>query len=581
MAPWRIRSKTMKSRKRIIKAVSRLLAKPLLAITATLAAIVLAESIVRALGTAPAVKAIHLGSDDCAYKRSTNPILGFKLKANYRNDEPDFIQSYERTNSHGQRDRERTIEKPPGVRRVLLLGDSVVEGYGLPESATISRQLENLYSDGKTEVLNFGVSAYCTRAEVELLETKGFQFEPDIVVLVFVENDFDNFNREAFPLGGTINRPAIVERMYSWSHFFRLACIQGNLFHFGTETHPAEINHRAIGDNNVHDGLERLRELAGLYQFKPLVAIWPRFFDDRIEDVNFMPSLNETLVIEQLAALHEIPTVRLSTFFKRHIADAENEANPRLLFTSGDQLHPSETGSRVAAEAIYEILADLDQGRMAYGVGTSNSASENARAVKLAKTLGEAKPNYARLHNRLGNGLLKAGKMNEAIAEFKRALKEEPAHAGAHNNLGVAYERLGQPAAESHFLQAMELEPDFAHAHYNFARLKRKQGHIGEALAACQKVLELDPNHDGALNILGVELGKLKKFPEAESYLQRAVMNGPDNSEYHNNLGVLYAAQGKLHSAVEEFEAALRADPANAQAVENLNNAQLLLQQLR
>ena len=41
-------------------------------------------------------------------------------------------------------------------------------------------------------------------AEIELLETKGLAFEPDVVVLVFVENDFDNFNREAFPLGGTI-----------------------------------------------------------------------------------------------------------------------------------------------------------------------------------------------------------------------------------------------------------------------------------------------------------------------------------------------------------------------------------------
>jgi hypothetical protein len=189
-------------------------AKPALAVCATLLALLAAEAIVRVLGLAPGIKPIRLSSYDCFYKRSTNPILGFELKANCHSDDPDFIQSYERTNSHGQRDKQRTLQKPDGVRRVLLLGDSVVEGYGLRESETMSRQLEDLYPDGSTEVLNFGVSAYCTRAEVELLEVKGLRFDPDVVILVFVENDFDNFNREAFPLGGTIDRPPVVKTLF-------------------------------------------------------------------------------------------------------------------------------------------------------------------------------------------------------------------------------------------------------------------------------------------------------------------------------------------------------------------------------
>jgi hypothetical protein len=50
---------------------------------------------------------------------------------------------------------------------------------------------------------------------------KGLRFDPDVVVLLFVENDFDNFNREAFPLGGTIARPAIVKALFERSHLFR------------------------------------------------------------------------------------------------------------------------------------------------------------------------------------------------------------------------------------------------------------------------------------------------------------------------------------------------------------------------
>ncbi|MGY8688938.1 MAG: SGNH/GDSL hydrolase family protein [Verrucomicrobiales bacterium] len=182
-----------------------------IALIAALLALIISEVVVRLLRMAPEIKAIGLVSEDCVYKRSTNPLLGFELKANYRNADPDFIESYERTNAHGLRDRERSTEKPDGVRRVLLLGDSVVEGHGLPEQETISRQWEKLYPESSTEVLNFGVSAYCTLAEIELLEKKGLAFDPDVVVVLFVENDFDNFNREAFALGEAVQRPAPVK----------------------------------------------------------------------------------------------------------------------------------------------------------------------------------------------------------------------------------------------------------------------------------------------------------------------------------------------------------------------------------
>jgi hypothetical protein len=68
------------------------LAKPVVAVCATMFALLAAEAFVRILGRAPGMKPIQLSSYDCIYKRSMNPILGFELKANCRSDEPDFIQ---------------------------------------------------------------------------------------------------------------------------------------------------------------------------------------------------------------------------------------------------------------------------------------------------------------------------------------------------------------------------------------------------------------------------------------------------------------------------------------------------------
>jgi len=553
----------------------RQLAKPALTLCATVLALLLAEALVRVFSWAPSMKPIQLSSYDCIYRRSTNPILGFELKANYRSDSPDFIQTYERTNAHGQRDRERTLEKPNGVTRILLLGDSVVEGYGLRESETISRQLEALYPDGSTEVLNFGVSAYCTRAEIELLEKKGLRFDPDVVVLVFVENDFDNFNREAFPLGGTIVRPALVKGLFKRSQLFRLASIQLNLFQFGAETDPVRWNQEAIGDNNVAEGLRRFRELAERHAFKPLIAIWPRFLDDRVADVCFMPQDNEQLVIERLAAIYNIPSIRLSGFFRQQRAASGNAMSPRLRYSAGDELHPSPEGSRVAAQALQQSLADVSGGSSP----AEHQAKHAAEAMAAAKALGQVQPNYARVHNRMGTEFLKAGKLTQARAAFQEALEADSTYAGAYNNLGITYERLGQGDAQAQFERAVQLRPDFTHAHYNLARMLMQKQQVTQAVTQLKRTLQTDPKHVGALNMLGTALGRQQKFAEAQSHLERAVQLDPNHAEVRNNLGAAYAGQGRLREAIAQFEAALRINPNDAEVREVLNKLRAALAQ--
>ena len=270
----------------------RLPAKVLLACLTTLLALGACELIVRWMGTTPEVIPIGITSEDRIYRRSKNPYLSYEFKPDYRNDDADLKFDHPRTNSHGQRDIERTFDKPPGVRRVILLGDSVVVGFGIRDiDDLMSRQLEKLYPSDDVQVLNLAVSGYCTRAEVELLKVKGIRYEPDLVILVFVENDFHNFNREALYTDGIADRPSIVNSMYHFSHLFRSTCLQLDLFGFGMEADPARWNQRAIGNNNVSEGFRLLRELALETRFETLVAAWPAFknTDIRFNDMMFVP----------------------------------------------------------------------------------------------------------------------------------------------------------------------------------------------------------------------------------------------------------------------------------------------------
>lgn len=597
--------------------------KWLLALVSLLFSIAAGELLLRAFRLAPQLKVVETAKAECVYQRSTNPILGFELKPNYSNPNPDYIDSYERTNAHGQRDEPRQTTKKTGVRRILLLGDSVVEGYGLPHTKLISTQLQAVYDNvgSPTEVLNFGVSAYCTLAEIELLATKGVEFDPDVVVLVFVENDFDNFNREAFPLGQSIDRPAIAEFLFRRSYLCRLVFLQFNLFHFRAEADPVAWNRDAIssagGNNNVEIGLLRFSQLASEYNFEPVVAIWPRFEQDRIVDPHPIPG-SEQLIVEALAHKNGIPSFRLSHFFNRELTRLANaggrRVSPRLVFSQGDELHPSAEGTRIAAAAIVERLAaGFDQQTFDVS-GSKDDALQAMSDQSLWKdtiaTLSD-RPEYSRVYNRIANDLLAAGKLDKAIEHYKKALEESPDNAATHNNLGIALERKKTTAekklAIEHYRKAIESRPDFAEAHYNLANAieaTQKQqaqthyikaiesrpdfvaahvglsasllrdGRVKAAEAGFREILKMAPTHAKTLRLLGSELAKQKRFPEARTYLEQFVELDSNSTEVQaealNNLGAICAMLNDREAAIRYLERAVQEAPNHPKATENL-----------
>jgi hypothetical protein len=100
-------------------------------------------------------------------------------------------RTYVTINSQGFRDRERSIAKPAGTFRIAILGDSFAEAFQVPLEKTfwavMERQLSACIPEGKqrVEVLNFGVSGFSTTRELILLETRVWEYSPDMVVLLF------------------------------------------------------------------------------------------------------------------------------------------------------------------------------------------------------------------------------------------------------------------------------------------------------------------------------------------------------------------------------------------------------------
>lgn len=95
-------------------------------------------------------------------------------------------------NSHGMRGPERSYQKPAGVTRTLLLGDSYTEGYTVPEPDSVRAVLEReLTGSGcsRHEVFNGGPIGYSTDQEYFFYLDEGRRFSPDVTVVLFCWND--------------------------------------------------------------------------------------------------------------------------------------------------------------------------------------------------------------------------------------------------------------------------------------------------------------------------------------------------------------------------------------------------------
>jgi len=121
------------------------------------------------------------------------------------------------TNEHGMRGPPVSEKPPPGVHRVLVLGDSVAFGFRLELEDAFPRLLErelDRRTGERFEVLNAGVEGYNSENELALLERSGLALAPETVVVAFNLNDFD-YGPVMGPMGVlTLERD---KRVSSWS----------------------------------------------------------------------------------------------------------------------------------------------------------------------------------------------------------------------------------------------------------------------------------------------------------------------------------------------------------------------------
>jgi tetratricopeptide (TPR) repeat protein len=215
-------------------------------------------------------------------------------------------------------------------------------------------------------------------------------------------------------------------------------------------------------------------------------------------------------------------------------------------------------------------------------------------------------PGSAEVQRAWGRWLYGTGKLEEAEAALKQAVKLRPDFAGAYLDLGDLYlQGLKRPAeAAQAYRKAVELAPAHPGARFGLARALAAQGKTAEAIAALEEAARLAPENPAPLLALGrlqlaqgspasalaafdraaalqpglaaAQAGRgdalmaNKDYPGAELAYRAALKSAPKDAELHFQLGAALLAMQKYPQAEAEFKLAVQGNPRLSSAYNNL-----------
>lgn len=309
---------------------------------------------------APSVPKHALGKGEAllpSHSRLPGVRLQFRPGAHFQHVYPSDPRGYFRPgrrvdyhmNNLGFRGADVAPMKPPGVRRLALVGDSFTFGAGVHvEDRFVTLLPERLAERGEpdVEVFDFAVGGWDTAQEIAYLEQAGLDLAPDLVVVVYVLNDADDAGAIDLWTGFVSHQ----ERgPFAWSHLARW--LRGRLGR-------RELGRRYVEQLvEVSSGVDHLwqqsfadlargRDLTKARGARFAVAIFPFLYllDERYP---FRP------VHERVLAACRAEGIEVLDLFGAF----EGQDYEDLWVHASDQ-HPNERGHAIAADALADWIVE-------------------------------------------------------------------------------------------------------------------------------------------------------------------------------------------------------------------------------
>ncbi|NUQ61748.1 MAG: hypothetical protein HUU20_04620 [Pirellulales bacterium] len=355
--------------------------------------------------------ATRLLTDTTPSLMERNPIVGQRFLPCFEGEVYDDEAGREvflRFSRDGLRGPDRPREKPAGIRRLAIFGDSMVASVGVDEADSMTARLERMLNDRQRgvrwEVLNCGVSGSSTGQQMVLYREVVSQYRPEIVLgAFFVGNDLcDNSCRLSsnpriyFDLdasGNLVQLPFSAKRAIAgqWlNRHSRFYVWQKNAMN--NARHRVSAGAGAISPGDWVFCSRESQDIAHAWQLTAaLLAQFQREVENRggrfavvlvpsamqvcddcfqalvsnaREDSPYFDPLHPNRRLAEICRRAGIPLWPLTDDFRRAAPSADSRIVSERLFLKGVG-HFNEQGSLVAARSIYRFLTEGDPERVA------------------------------------------------------------------------------------------------------------------------------------------------------------------------------------------------------------------------
>jgi tetratricopeptide (TPR) repeat protein len=321
------------------------------------------------------------------------------------------------------------------------------------------------------------------------------------------------------------------------------------------ENIPAEVPYLFADPDLVE---QWRRELEGPPSLKIGIA-WqgnPNFASDRIRSIP----------LKHFAALARLPDVRLFSLQKGIGSEQRQTAREQFYVVDLGCRLDEATGAFMDTAAVMQnldliVTSDTSIAHLAGGLGVPVWVALSVGADWRFLMHREDNPWYPTM--RLFRQT-RFGDWDEVFARIADKLASGACQRPGNNNRGVDMPR--SPA-------------DLAQL-YKRARDHFQAGERQEAEQICRQLLEAEPCHAEASNMLGVVLHRNGQDEQGRPYLERATALRPQDAGFHYNLGVTRQVLGQTEEAVASYRQTLRFQPDHASARNNLGYALFALGQL-
>lgn len=195
------------------------------------------------------------------------------------------------------------------------------------------------------------------------------------------------------------------------------------------------------------------------------------------------------------------------------------------------------------------------------------------------------------------SGLIELNTKNydKAIMHFQQALRQNPYHVKAYNNLGMALKKKGDfNNAIISYQQAIKIDPRYGNAYYNLGLCLKDAGRPIEAIESLQAFINFNPEDSEAIRskwiandlrdqlenvddktrkyYLGSYLISDRNYKDAIQPLQDALNFDPNDIKIRYALGLALKRTNDFNGAIDQFNSILQLNNQNALAYYELGD---------